>query len=100
MKSLGEIRRIMIKIKVKLRKYEKFFNFWNDVKSSTNEIEALSIIIIGDSTTKAKEYATPNAARLNFGKGIRAIMDAINGPSTPIINQVAAKGSQKIRIFL
>jgi len=40
----------------------------------------------------------PYAARLNAASGMRATMAATYGPSTDIISQVAAKGSQNQRM--
>jgi hypothetical protein len=57
-------------------------------------------MIIGASAIKAKENATPNAARLNLGPGSRAIIAVKKGFSTAIINHVAANGYQKTNICL
>jgi hypothetical protein len=61
----------------------------------TSVVAALNIMITGASITNAKEKATPYAARLNLGSGNLAISAERNGPSTDIINHVAARGSQK-----
>ena len=74
-------------------------NLRNAWPSLTSAVEALMIIIIGASISKASENATPKAARLNLGSGSLAMMAAKKGPSTAIINQVAASGTQKEKIF-
>jgi len=58
------------------------------------------IMMMGDSTRTARENATPKAAKLSFGTAKRAIIAEISGPSTAIINQVAANGTQKKKIRL
>ena len=68
--------------------------------SVTSAVEALIIMIMGDSIRTAKENATPNAARLNLGSANRAIIADSTGPSAAIISQVAARGIQKKKIRL
>ena len=67
--------------------------------SSTRTVEALMIMMMGASISRANEKETPKAARLNLGSGSLAMIAAKKGPSTAIINQVAAKGTQKEKIF-
>ena len=64
----------------------------------TRAVDADMIIMIGASTIRAKENATPYAARLNLGSAILAITAAISGPSVDIISHVAANGSQNLKI--
>ncbi len=52
----------------------------------------------GASNINASEKAIPYAARLYFGSANLAIRAERNGPSTDIINQVAASGSQNLNI--
>ncbi len=64
-------------------------------RSRTRAVAAAMIMITGASSSRAKDRDTPNAARLYWGSARRAIRAARNGPSTAIISQVAARGSQK-----
>lgn len=50
--------------------------------------------MIGDSISHASAVETPYAARLCAAAGMRATIAAMYGPSTAIISQVAASGSQ------
>ncbi len=68
-------------------------------QSLTSAVDAVIIIMMGDSTINAKENATPYAARLNLGSGRRAMIAAIKGPSVAIISHVAASGAQNFAIL-
>ena len=57
-------------------------------------------MMTGDSAKMATAKATPKAARFSVGPGRRAMTAARKGPSTAIMNQVPARGSQKARILL
>jgi hypothetical protein len=65
-----------------------------DARSRTSAAEAESSIMIGDSISHASDVATPNAARPRAASGIRATIAAMYGPSSAIMNHVAASGSQ------
>ena len=82
------------------KKYVKILSLLNESLSLTKAVEALIIIITGASIINANAYATPYAARLNFGSANLAINAARKGPSTAIINQVAPSGIQKVNIFV
>ena len=95
------IRKItMIKVIKPFKKYVKFLNLRKESLSITNAVEALIIMMMGDSISTAKENAIPKAAKLNFGAANRAITAANTGPSAAIMSQVAAKGTQKKKIRL
>ena len=78
-----------------LRVKVKFLRRRNLRRSSASAVEALMIMMTGASMRSAKAKATPYAARLKRGSGRRAMTAARNGPSTDIMIQVAASGSQK-----
>ena len=67
-------------------------------RSRAKAVVVASIMRMGDSATKARASATPNAPRLYFGSGSLATSAATNGPSAAIINHVAARGSQNRKI--
>ena len=82
-----------------IRKYVNLFSLLKEKLSLTNAVEALIIIITGASIISANANATPYAARLYIGSSNLAINADRKGPSTDIINHVAANGSQKTNIF-
>ena len=93
---MTNIRNVIIPFKT----YVKFRSLIKEFLSLTSAVDALMIMMIGASTRRAIEKAIPYAARLNFGSFNLAIMAARKGPSVAIMSQVAARGIQKINIFL
>jgi hypothetical protein len=100
LKTGGSKKRTITNVIAAFRIYVKFLNLIKESLFFARAVDALIIIIMGDSIRTAKENATPYAAKLYLGSARRAIIAARKGPSAAIISQVEARGIQKRKIFL